>query len=270
MTSTKDTQEATDAVREAFEKWYREIYQTDVSGFWSHANGIYISDSVDDQWDVFQAGYESARQQEAGVDEVKLRGYICEVLADYDPEELYLKDGSLPSINRMMAYLRPYLRTAQPAAAVVDGLILRKGVDGMARVYVQAGERESARQQEAVEQTPPMREAVNLPVVRLNSYAPKLPDECEVELFLDEERISRMRPVKGGFMVKILAANPKRNQIEVEQPQPAALSEEQAVEVMMKAAWNTRNIRYANGEHNSLAEELRAAYRALLTKGAGV
>lgn len=53
------------------------------------------------------------------------------------------------------------------------------------------------------------RESRELPVVRLNSYAPKLPDECEVEVFLNEDRINHMRPVKGGFMVKILALNPQ-------------------------------------------------------------
>lgn len=51
-----------------------------------------------------------------------------------------------------------------------------------------------------------------LPVVRLDCHAPKLPDECEVDLFLDEETIKRMRPVKGGFIVKILALNPPESE----------------------------------------------------------
>lgn len=49
----------------------------------------------------------------------------------------------------------------------------------------------------------------DVPVVRLNTCAPRLPDECEVEIFLDEVRIKRMRPITGGFMVPIIAINPK-------------------------------------------------------------
>lgn len=49
------------------------------------------------------------------------------------------------------------------------------------------------------------------PKVRLNCHLPKLPDEVEVELFISEDDLHRMRPVNGGFMVRIIAINEKSN-----------------------------------------------------------
>ena len=50
-----------------------------------------------------------------------------------------------------------------------------------------------------------------LPKVRLNSYLPKLPDEVEVEVFVSEEALQRMRKVKDGWMLKIIAINERGN-----------------------------------------------------------
>lgn len=48
---------------------------------------------------------------------------------------------------------------------------------------------------------------VELPQVRLNTYAPRLPDETEADIFVDEARIKRMRPINGGFMIPIIILN---------------------------------------------------------------
>jgi hypothetical protein len=157
--------------------------------------------------------HESARQQEAGVDEVKLRGYIGEVLADYDPEELYLKDGSLPSINRMMAYLRPYLRTAQPAAAPEHTPPMREMGSGWMPID------DAAKQGQDVLLAVIDADGDVIGVTKDYWYADRQMADWELwsECFdVPPTHYMPMPPLT------------KHNQIEVEQPQPAALSEEQS------------------------------------------
>lgn len=47
------------------------------------------------------------------------------------------------------------------------------------------------------------------PIVRLDRYYPALPDESEVELYIDESWFSRIRKSGKGWVVPLIAINPR-------------------------------------------------------------